>query len=124
MRPFLSLVEVKLCPAENHLMTMLHEVFDKVLEIERTWTTVHKGYVVYREAGLERSVLEEHVQDNIGICVLLQFDDDADTLHGSLIIDIGNALYLLALHKFGNLLDHLTLVDHVRNLRNYDGLTS
>jgi uncharacterized FAD-dependent dehydrogenase len=50
MRSLLSLVEVELCSAENNLMTMSHEVFDKLLEVKRTWTSVHESHVVYREA--------------------------------------------------------------------------
>ena len=50
MSPLLSLIKIELCPAKNHLVTMLHKVLDEVLEVERTRTSVYKGDIVHREA--------------------------------------------------------------------------
>ena len=88
MGPLLSLVEVESCPAEDDLMTMPYEILDKVLEVKCTRTSVHQSDVVYREARLERSILEESVEDDIRVGILLQLYHDADTLHGCLVVDI------------------------------------
>ena len=50
MRSLLSLLEIELGSAEDHLMTVSYEVFDKILEVQCTRTAVHKSDVVHREA--------------------------------------------------------------------------
>ena len=55
---------------------------------------------------------------------MLYPDDDADTLTGSLVVDVGDALDFLVLDHLADLLDHLLLVDHIWNLGHNDGLTA
>ena len=124
MSSLLRLLKIEPCPSEDNLMSVLYEVLDEVLEVERTRTSVHKGHIVHRETRLERRILVEHVEHHVRISVLLQTDYDTDTLHGCLVVDICDSLDLLALYKLSNLLDHLALVDHVRNLSHNDCLTS
>ena len=67
---------------------MFYEIFDKVLEIERTRAAVNKSDIIYREARLKRRIFEEHIENHIGVRILLQFNHDTDTLHRGLIVDI------------------------------------
>ena len=46
MSPLLSLLEVESCPSEHHLMSVLHEILDELLEIERARTAVNKRHIV------------------------------------------------------------------------------
>ena len=47
MGSLLSLFEVELSSSEDNLMSVLHEVFDELLEVERTRASVDKGHVVH-----------------------------------------------------------------------------
>ena len=46
----LRLLEVELGPTHNHLMTMLDEMTDEILEIQSVRTAVHEGDVIHAEA--------------------------------------------------------------------------
>ena len=111
-----SLLKIELRPSDDNLMPVLHEILDQLLEVQRARTTVHESHIVHREAGLKRRILVKHVQDDIGIRILLETDHDTDTLHRGFVIDVCDSFYLLAFHKLCDLLDHLTLVHHVRDL--------
>ena len=120
-----GLVQVEFGPADNDFVTVPYEIFDKVLEIEKSRTTVDQSDIVDREARLQRSVFEQGVQHDIRIRILFQTYDHTDSvLHSGLVIDVCNTLNLLVFNKFGNLFNHLLLVDHVWNLSHHDGLTS
>ena len=105
-------------------MAEVHEVLNDFLQREGARTTLHEGDVVEREAGLKRGVLEQGVQHDAGIRPLLEPDDHADTLAGALVIDIGNAFDFLFLGHLRDLLDHLALVHHIRDLGDDDGLVT
>ena len=80
MCPFLSLLQVELCTADSHLVAMLHKVLNAVLQSEQTWAPFHKGDAVHREATLQGRHLEELIEDDVGIGVVLDINDDAHTL--------------------------------------------
>ena len=50
MRPLLSLLEVESGPSYDDIMPVSYEILDKVLEVQRTRTSVHESHVVHREA--------------------------------------------------------------------------
>ena len=50
MRSLLSLLKIELGSAENHLVTMSHEILDELLEVKSTWTAIYQSHVVHREA--------------------------------------------------------------------------
>ena len=118
------LLEVELCPSHDNLMTMSDEVLDQLLKVEGTRSAVHEGDIVHREARLKRRILVKHVEHHIRIRILLEADHDTHSLHCGLVVDVCDSVNLLCLDKLCDLLDHLTLVDHVRNLGNDDGLTA
>ena len=49
----LGLAELVLCTADNHLMTVLNEVADAVLECEQLWTSLYKSNTVHAERCLQ-----------------------------------------------------------------------
>ena len=124
VRPLLSLLQLEPGPSDDDIVAEFHEIGDHILEGQRSWTTLDQGDIVEREAGLELGVLEQGVEHNAGVAALLYPDDDADTLAGGLVVDVGDALDLLVLDHLADLLDHLLLVDHIRNLGHNDGLTA
>ena len=46
---FLGLAQVVTCTANHHLMTVFHEIFNQVLQVEQTRTTVNQRHVVHTE---------------------------------------------------------------------------
>ena len=124
MCPLPCLLQIELGPADYDFMPVVHKILYEFLQVERPRTAVHKSDIVDGETGLELGVLEEHVQHHIGVGILLQLDHDPDSVPCGLVIHIGYALYLLLLHKLGDLLDHLALVHHIRDLRHHYGLPS
>jgi hypothetical protein len=75
---------------------------------------------VAAEGGLQRRVAVELVQDDIGIGIALQLDDDAVALAVGFVAQVGNALDALVAHQFGHLLDHRRLVHLIGNLGDDD----
>ena len=124
VRPLLSLLQLEPGPSDDDIVAEFHEIGDHVLEGQRSRAALDKGDIVEREAGLKLGVLEQGVEHDVRVAALLYPDDDADTLAGGLVIDVGDALDLLVLDHLADLLDHLLLVDHVRNLGHDDGLTA
>ena len=124
MGTLFRLVQFEFRPADDDLVAELHEILENLLQAERPGATLDEGYVVERETGLERGVLVEHVQQDVGIHALLETDDHAGLAAGRFVIDIGNALDPLVFDHLGDLLDHLPLVDHVRDLADHDRLPS
>ena len=114
MRTLLRLFEVEFRPPYHHVMPVTDEIFYQVLQVQCARTTVDQCDIVYRKTGLERSIFEQRVQDYIRVCAYLQFDDDAHTFSGGLVIHIDDAVYLLVLHQFHDFLDKLALVYHIR----------
>ena len=120
----LGLVEVEFSAAHNHLVTEVYEVGDNLLERERARTALYQSDVVDGETALERSVFEKGIEHHVGIGALLDAEDDADALAGSLVVHVGDTLYLLVFHHGGDAFEHFILVHHVWNLGDHDGLLS
>ena len=120
----LSLCQVELGTTDDHLMTMGNEVLDELLQVEEFWHTKSlwmtrngdKSNIIDREVGLQFGHLIELVEDDIGVDILLEVDDDAHALTVGLVVDIGYAFDLLFVGKLGNMLDEFCLIDAVRNL--------
>ncbi len=107
VRPLLSLLQLEPGPSDDDIVAEFHEIGDHILEGQRSWTTLDQGDIVEREAGLELGVLEQGVEHNAGVAALLYPDDDADTLAGGLVVDVGDALDLLVLDHLGDALNHI-----------------
>ena len=68
------------------------------------------------KAGLQRRVAEQLVQNDVGIGVALQFDDEPHAVAIALVAQFGDALNELFMDAFGNALLQPCLVDLVRHL--------
>ena len=73
------------------------------------------------EGGLQRGKAIELVEDDLGVGVALELDDDAVALTVGFVADVGDALDALVAHQFGHLLDHRRLVHLIGNLGDDDG---
>ena len=120
----LGLLQVELGAADDDLVAEIHKDLQDVLQAHRHRAALDQGDVVDGEAGLEFGVFEQGVQDDIGIGALLDADDDPQTLAGTFVVDVGNAVQTLVFDHLADLFDHGPLVDHVRDLGHDDGLTA
>ena len=111
---FLSLLEVELGTADDHLMAVIHEMLDEVLKVQRVGTTVDQRHVVHVERALQGGHLIQLVQHHLGIGIAFQFIDDADALTVGFVTDVGDAVQLFVVDQVGRLLDHVGLIDLIR----------
>ena len=117
----LCFLQVKLGATYSHVMTMVNEMLNTLLEREQLRPSVNKGDAVDRERALQSSHLEELVQYHIGIGITSYVNNDTHTLTSRLVVDIGDTLNLLLSGKVGDVFHQVGLVDTVWNLR-YDNL--
>ena len=117
-----SLVKFEFGSPYHHLVAKIHEVGNYFLEGKRTRTAFNERHVVDGETRLERSVFEEGVKNHVGVGALLYAENDAHAFAGGFVIHVGNALDLLVFDHLRNALQHLLLVDHVRDFGDDYGL--
>ena len=117
-------VKLETGAAHHNLVPELHEVGDELLEGEGAGTALYQGDVVDCEAGLEGGVLEEGVEDHVGVGAHLEGDLYADTLAVGELEQVCYALYFLVAYKLAYVGDHVALVYHIRNFRNHYGFTA
>ena len=120
--PRLGSCQVVLGAAHHNLVAVLHKGLHHILEAHEHRATTHQSNVVHRERTLQGGVLVEVLKHNTAHSVLLQYDNDADTLLITLVIDVGDTLNLLLIHELCNLLHQLCLIDHIGNLGHHDAL--
>lgn len=65
-------------------------------------------------------MLIESVENDIGVCVALELDDDSHSLTVGLIADTRNSLYSLISYQIGDLFDKSGFVDLIRDFGDYD----
>ena len=124
MQALLRLLQVETRAAHNHIVAVLHKVMYQILQVEQHRAAVDQSDVVHGEGHLQLRILEQRIEDYIGRGVVLKEDRDTHTRTVTLIVDVRYALDLLLVHQVADLLDHLGLVDHIRDLRNDDALTA
>ena len=86
----------------------------------RLGLVLDQGQHVDGEAGLQRRLGKEAVQDHLGIGVALEFDDDAHAVAVGLIAQVRDAIQALFVDLVGNVPDELPLVHLIGQLRHDD----
>ena len=109
--------------ANDDFAPVLDVAVDQLLETERLGPAMIDGQRVDREAGFQRRVLVEIVDDDLGDGVALDLDDHARVLirlvaHGG---DVGDDLLV---HQLGDALHQHRAVHVVRNFRDDDLLAA
>ena len=115
---FLCFLLVELRAPYHHVVAVFHEIVDELLEVEEHGASLDQRDVVDTEARLELGQFEEFVEDDLGVVLSFDIDDDSHALTVGLVVDVGNALNLLLVDEVSNLLDELSLVDVVWYLVN------
>ena len=106
----------------DHLVAVLNEGLDHILEVHQHGPATHKCDVVHREGTLQGGVLIQGVQHNAAHGILFEDNHNPHTLFVTLVVDVRNALNLLLVDHLGNLLYHIALVDHIGYLGDNDAL--
>ena len=118
----LGLLQVVAGAADDHLAAVVHEAGQGRLEVEQHGTVVHHGQHVDAEAGLQRRVLVQTVDDDVRDGAALQVDDHADALAVGLVAQVGDAVDLVLIDQAGDLLHQRGLVEAEGDLADDDGL--
>ena len=115
MGTFFGFLEVEAGTAEHHLVAVIDEMLDQVFQVQGIRTTVDQCHVVDIEGALQGGHLEQLVQHHLCVGVTFQFVNDADTFAVRLIADIGDTIQFLFVDQVGGFLDHVRLVDLIRD---------
>ena len=115
-----SLLEVVARTPRDDIFLMLDIVMKDFLEIQDLRLAVDECEHDDAEAVLQLRVLVELIEDDIGVRVAAQVDDDAHAAAVRLIVEGRDAFNLLVADELGNLLDEACLVDLIRQLRDDD----
>src|SRR4029077_11480090 len=113
MRPIPRLAEKVARASSDHLLAESDERGDDLAQGQLLRSATIQRQHVDAEARLQRGVAVELVEDNIGLGVALQFDDDAQALAVALVAQIGDTLDQFLADSLGDALDQLRLVDLV-----------
>ena len=101
----LALAELVLCPADHHVALVVDVVLDHRQQAERARHVVDERHHVHAEGVLERRVLVEVVEHDLGNGVALQLDDQPDAGLVGLVPKIGDLLDALVVDLLRDLLD-------------------
>ena len=123
----LSFLQVELGTTYRDVVAVLYEVVYAVFEVEQfraqlQWVARigHQCNVVDGEGALQCCHLEEFVQDNVGVGIAFDVNNDAHSLSAGLVVDIRYAVEFTLLHQVGYVLYELLFVDTVWNLCHYN----
>ena len=118
----LSLCKVKTCPACCNFFAVLKIVVEHLLEVQALRATFDKGQVVHVEVGLQVCIQEQMIDGDLGNSILLELDDDSDSVTSGLVPDCGNVLQDIILAQVVDLLDQCGLVYLIGDFREHDAL--
>ncbi len=116
MRPLARLVEEIGGAPGDDLFAERDKGDDHVAQRHQLGPAAIERQHVDPEADLQRGMAVELVQDDLGVGVALQLDDEAHAVAVALVAHVGDALDELVAHAFGDALLQLRLVDLVGHL--------
>ena len=108
--------------AGDHLLAVLQEGFQHLLEVEDARLAIDQGDAVDAIDGLQLGLRIEVVQHHVPGLAPAQLNDDAQAVLVGLVAQFGDALNAFLLDQLGDLLDQPRLVELVGNLGDDDGL--
>ena len=101
--PGTGLLQAELRPAADDLNLVLDVGRQGLHEVEGPRDTVHQGDGVDPEAGLERGVLVQVVEQDVGVGVALDVDDEAGTTLRRFVVDVPDTVQLPGLDQVPHL---------------------
>ena len=119
-----GLAQVVEGPARDDLAAMPQKGVQHFLQRQQLGLAVHQRHHVHAEHRLERRQLVELVEDDLGVLVALQLDDDAQAVLVRLVAQLRDTLDRLLPHEVRYALEQAGLVDLVGQLRDDDRLAT
>ena len=116
----LGLPELELGAAADDFAAELDEALDQLEQVQHLRPAADDREHDDAEARLQRRVLVEVVEHDLGHFAALQLDDDAHAVAVGFVAQVGDAFDRLLAHQVGDPLDQLRLVDLIRNLGDDD----
>ncbi len=108
VRPVARLLQPVGRPALNDLDLVVDVVRQRLGEVQRARHAVHQGQHVDAEARLQRGLLVEVVQHDVGVGVALEVDDQRGLLVGRRVAHPADPVEVTGPHQLGDLLlNHL-----------------
>ena len=120
--PRLGLPQVVGGPPADHVAPEVEEELAGLEEVQDPRALVHDGQEDDAEGVLERGVLVEVVQEDLGGLALPDVDDDPHALAVALVAYLLDSLEPVVLDELGDLLDETRLVELVGDLGDDDRL--
>ena len=121
MRPRPRLPQLIQRSAGDDLAAVAQERLQHVFQPEQARLVVVQRHQVDAERVLQLGVLEQAVEQHIGLLVALHFNHDAHAGFVRFITQSGDALNLLGLDHLGDFLNQTRLVDLIGQLFHNDG---
>ena len=120
MEPFLSLGPVKPATSQNNLLAVGNITGQDWYNPHQARREIVNSHHVEVIIDLQISILEEVVENQLGIGVFLELDGNAKTVSVGLVPHLSNTGHLVIDPHIVNLLDQDCLINLVRNLSNDD----
>jgi len=111
-----GLVEVVLGAAADDVLAVLDEDGERLLEREGLRCAVDQAQHVDAERHLQVGLVEQGVQNRVGLGIALNLDHNTHTVAVALVAHGRDAVDLALTHEVGDRPDELRLVDLVRQL--------
>ena len=119
MISFFCLAEIESGTSCDYILLMLQIFLKNFKEIEYLGLIIYKSKHYDTEGILKLGVLVELIEDDIGIGILSELDNNSYTFSVTLVSYICDAIDLLKLDELGNLDLKICLVHHVRKFGDY-----
>ncbi len=115
MRPGTRLFQVKLGAALDDRQPVIEVDSQGLFKGQQARFVIHQRQQIDAEGGLHRGALVKRSQDLLGLDILCQFDDNAQTLPVRFIAQVGDPLQLPIPYQFSDPLDQAGFIDLVGN---------
>ena len=125
MGALLSLPQIVLGTTGQHFHLEVQIFIQNLTQGQNTrlLLVIHQRQQNNTKGTLQRSLLKEIIQHHLGICILLQFDNDTHTVTIGFVTQVRNTLQTLCAYLLRDVLDQLALIDLIRQLANDDAHT-
>ena len=97
-----GLVEAKVGTSSDDFDLVTDIAVDRVTKVHRARHTIDERDHVDRETRLELGQLEQVVENNVGVGVLLEGDDEVGLSSRGAVVDVGDAVDVARLDQFGD----------------------
>ncbi len=104
-------LEAECGAAADHFDAVIDVELDHVFQAERSGLAVDQGDVDDREGVLQLGVLVELIDDDVGVHIAFEFDDDADEVFAvGFVAHVGDVFDFFVLDALGDLFDEALFV--------------